>query len=487
MNRVAKNVIVVLAVAVAASSHVAFPCHGKMKWRFMPREEALKYVAMVEAREQAERAAGTLDEPPPPTFLDKWFKYYENPVLRVGPGGAFDEKSADCQTIGWYDGQYVMWYIGTTWGLRCEMGVATSPDGIHWTKYAGNPVLRIGESGAWDGNILICQSVLYDKDEQLYKLWYVGASTQAGFGIGYATSPDGFHWTKYAGNPVMTVSQAWEYSDMEGQTVLKTPDGYKMWYGSYSIETEECKLGYAWSPDGVHWTKYPGNPVFTPNPGHWDGYSVDTPDVFYDQNKGVYHMWYKGWNDPNGVGWIGHATSPDGIHWERDPLNPLIFTAPTKSEWDSYEVYRPRLSLGLGDLPGGRAALNKMWFSGRNYSLRARVGYAIQFAATATDQEARNRFPSLLQNRLQVDPVVLSRRRTNIGYFTPWAGKIAVNVLDLAGRKIRTLVDEYTMPGIYEVDWDHRDGDGRPVPDGVYYVEVRAKTRLLTKEFVVER
>ncbi|MDH4197992.1 MAG: hypothetical protein OEW05_11320 [Candidatus Aminicenantes bacterium] len=483
MKTTVKTLILILMVAVTISSPVAFSCHGKLKWRFMPREEALKYLAMVEAREREGGAAGTLDEPPP-NLLDQWFTYYANPVLRVGPAGAFDDKSADCQSIGWYDGQYMMWYIGTSWDFRCEMGVATSPDGLNWTKYEGNPVLRIAEDGAWDDSILICQAVLFDEQEQFYKMWYVGANKKGAFGIGYATSPDGFHWTKYAGNPVMTVTQLWEYSDMEGQTVLKTPEGYKMWYGSYDIETEKCNIGYAWSPDGINWTKYPWNPVFTTNPGHWDGYSVDTPDVQY--KDGVYHMWYKGWNDPNGVGWIGHATSTDGISWVRDPKNPLIFTAPTRSEWDSYEVYRPRVSLGP-DGQGGKSMLNKMWFSGRNYSLRARVGYAIQFGKTPLEEQAQNRFPHLVQNRLQADPVVLSRRRTNIGYFTPWAGRVTVDILDVAGQKVRTLVDAYALPGIYEVDWDHRANDGRPVPPGVYYVEVRAKTRLLTKEFVIER
>ena len=482
MKTTFKTLLIIIAVALAASSDVAYSCHGIMKWRFMPRAEALKYVAMVEARE---RAAGLLEEPePPPTLLEQWFKYYQNPVLRVGTAGAFDDKSIDCQTIGWFNGQYMMWYIGTSFAFSCEMGVATSPDGIAWTKYEGNPILRPGPPGAWDEALLICQSVVFDDVEQLYKMWYVGCNLVADFGIGYATSTDGFQWTKYPGNPIMTVTQDWEYSDIEGQTVLKTPDGYKMWYGSYDLATEKCDIGYAWSPDGLNWTKHPGNPVFATDPGRWDGYSVDTPDVHYV--NGTYHMWYKGWSDPNGVGWIGHATSPDGVSWTRDPKNPLIFTSPVKTEWDSYEVYRPRVILGSSE-PGNRAMLNRMWFSGRNYSLRARVGLAIELGKTGLDQEAQERFPNLLQNRLQVDPKVLSRRRTNIGYFTPWAGRVTVNILDAAGRTVRTLVDEYALPGIYEKNWDHRANDGRPVPSGPYYVEVRAKARLLTKEFVVER
>ena len=35
------------------------------------------------------------------------------------------------------------------------------------------------------------------KSENIYEMWYVGGNPQGDLGIGYATSPDGIHWTKY--------------------------------------------------------------------------------------------------------------------------------------------------------------------------------------------------------------------------------------------------------------------------------------------------
>jgi hypothetical protein len=46
----------------------------------------------------------------------------------------------------------------------------------------------------------------------------------------------------------------------------------------------------------------------------------------------VFHMYYEAWGvRGNGYDWsdftslqIGHATSPDGIHWTKDPANPIL-------------------------------------------------------------------------------------------------------------------------------------------------------------------
>ena len=51
------------------------------------------------------------------------------------------------------------------------------------------------------------------------------------------------------------------------------------------------------------------------------------------------------------------AESADGIHWERNKLNPIL--SPTKSAWDSDAVYKPSVCLD--------AAENKayLWYNGR--------------------------------------------------------------------------------------------------------------------------
>ncbi|OGD28228.1 MAG: hypothetical protein A2Y56_02770 [Candidatus Aminicenantes bacterium RBG_13_63_10] len=466
------------------SVHPSFPCHGKMRWRFLPREQALAEYARYEAELAKEREAFAKE------MGDKydryeWTKYFQNPVLSPGPAGSWEEKSADCQTIGYYNGQYIMWYVGTPQDLHCQMGLATSPDGINWTKYSGNPVLKLGPEGSWDAGILICQEVLFDEADQVYKIWYVGGFNGV-YGIGYATSPDGIDWTKYAGNPVMTITEPWEQTNIEGQCVIKDETGYRMWYASYNYNNDYCLLGYATSADGIHWTKHPDNPVFEPaDPTEWDGYSVDEPDVHLID--GTYHMWYKGWKKPYGVAWIGHATSSDGIRWERDPNNPVLITGNAPGAWDNFQIYRPRILLETDADRLGRTVY-KMWYSGRNYSLIAQLGYALKFdRPEPASNDWRRKVPRITQDRIELVAEPTPGGTVDLTFFTPWAGKLTLTIYDREGRKIRTLVDEPYWPGYYQAFWDRRDESGRRVPEGLYFCEIMSAGHLTTREIILDK
>ena len=95
-----------------------------------------------------------------------------------------------------------MYYTGMTNTSPASIGVAFSKDMVHWQKYQGNPVLTPGP-GAYDNVSVKLASVIYQPP--LYKMWYVGRyQGNYSYSIGYTTSTDGIHWTKYAGNPVIT-------------------------------------------------------------------------------------------------------------------------------------------------------------------------------------------------------------------------------------------------------------------------------------------
>ncbi len=468
-------------VLLFAAGIRTFPCSGKMRWRFLPHAEALKEYARIEAE------AIIQGESLYPQFVfpggDRWFKFFGNPILSSGAPGSWEEKAADCQTVGFYNGQYMMWYVGTPSSLHCQIGLATSRDGINWTKHPENPIIKLGPPGSWDSSILICESVLFDKDEQIFKIWYVGGTVGGIFGIGYATSPDGIHWTKYQGNPVITVTEPWEGRNIEGQSVLKTNEGYKIWFASYHAREDQASIGYATSPDGIHWTKNPQNPIFTPDqPGSWDGYSVDEPDIHYQD--GIYHMWYKGWNRPMGVSWIGHATSQDGIRWERAAENPVLMTANVPQAWDIFQVYRPRVILAA-EWEGEMAqVLNKMWYSGRPYSLKARLGYAFQFTPDykEKERERRSRLRIVSQDKLSLAAEPASPGSLDLYYFTPFLDKISVTIYAKDGQKVRALVSETNFPGFYQTTWDGLDDSKKRAGPGIYFCEIRSSSHLLTQE-----
>ncbi|MEK7134464.1 MAG: hypothetical protein AAB819_01935 [Patescibacteria group bacterium] len=96
------------------------------------------------------------------------------------------------------------WWNRLPWptreGWKKEIGFATSLDGIVWKKYQRNPVVRVGGNGEWDSIKADNPFVMFD--EGMYKMWYRGQNLSYS-AIGYATSSDGIQWTKYSENPIL--------------------------------------------------------------------------------------------------------------------------------------------------------------------------------------------------------------------------------------------------------------------------------------------
>jgi len=76
---------------------------------------------------------------------------------------------------------------------------------------------------------------------------------------------------------------------------------------------------------------------------------------------------------------------------------------------------------------------------------------------------------------------------TNLGFRIAEFGLVRLEIYDVVGRKITTLVSEELPAGEYEVQWDGRDGSGKPVASGIYIYRLtagdfqQANRMLLTK------
>ena len=62
---------------------------------------------------------------------------------------------------------------------------------------------------------------------------------------------------------------------------------------------------------------------------------------------------------------------------------------------------------------------------------------------------------------------------TRIAYEIPKAGEVTIEIFDLTGRKVRTLVHASEQPGSYQVVWDGRNDAGRIVSSGTYIYVMR--------------
>jgi beta-1,4-mannooligosaccharide phosphorylase/Secretion system C-terminal sorting domain len=226
------------------------------------------------------------------TDLVRWFTYFRNPLLRPGTAGSFDERGVRVMTVLRDSTGYKMYYMGLTNTDHHAIGLATSSNGTTWTKYPGNPVLDSGPPGTWDSVKVSTASVYFDGSN--YVMWYTGRSGNNG-SIGLATSSDGVHWTKYPGNPILVAGApgSWEQGSAEGAKVLRVGNLFHMFYGGHDPALDAFHIGYAYSPDGVTWTKYAGNPVLSRGSGtEWDGQSLGLMGAIFKDDK--FHLWFSG-------------------------------------------------------------------------------------------------------------------------------------------------------------------------------------------------
>lgn len=75
--------------------------------------------------------------------------------------------------------------------------------------------------------------------------------------------------------------------------------------------------------------------------------------------------------------------------------------------------------------------------------------------------------------------------RTMIAFDLPAPGPVRAALYDVSGRLVRVLTDEPLPAGKHERAWDRRDGAGRPVSAGIYFLRLDAGANRSRQKIVV--
>lgn len=250
-----------------------------------------------------------------------WEQYPGNPILGPGDPGQWDAGGRMVICVLFDGSVYHMYFLGAdAQAQNVDIGHATSPDGLPpWTMDPWNPVLTHGAPGEWDDEGLQQAACLYDGFT--FHMWYSAFHGGIERG-GYAWSVNGTDWTKdHVNNPVLDVTPgSWDSGGVRPTAVVLVDQTYKVWYAGYQVSGQE-DIGLAESTDGIHWTKWP-EPVLRGDstPDAWDEW-VHNPSVILDRS--IYHMWYPGHRQGEPLK-VGYAYSGDGVHWSRHLKNPVM-------------------------------------------------------------------------------------------------------------------------------------------------------------------
>jgi len=218
-------------------------------------------------------------------------------------------------------------------------------------KISENPILKLGEFGTFDEFGTYPTSVIRSGDEVLayYGGWTRCESVPYNVAIGMAKSLDaGETFSKLGSGPVISYSLD-EPMTVSGPKIRRYNNQWYMWYvagNKWKVVDNRpesiFKIRMATSDDGIHWKKRNVNLIK-------DVLEVDecqaSPDVFLYKNK--YHMFfsYKHSSDFRNTerGYrIGYASSDDLGNWERDDSQAGIEIS-TGDEWDNQSIAYPHV------------------------------------------------------------------------------------------------------------------------------------------------
>ena len=74
---------------------------------------------------------------------------------------------------------------------------------------------------------------------------------------------------------------------------------------------------------------------------------------------------------------------------------------------------------------------------------------------------------------------------TTIRYRIEEPGRVRLEIFAVQGQKVKTLVDSYVGPGVYQVEWDGTDASGKPVATGVYLARLQKGTALFVHKMLL--
>ncbi len=238
---------------------------------------------------------------------------------------------------------------------------------VHFVPYKSNPVFAGTGAGTWDSQIRERGYIL--REDSIYHLWYTGyenGKDKVKY-LGYASSPDGFTWTRHKDNPIYSLDWVEDIFVMkeddtyymfaegrddiahlltsadrihwteQGPLDIRKVDGVPIPKGAYGTPTvwkengtwylfyERGDLGIwlAVSKDLKQWTNVQDDPVIKMGPELYDRFAVAMNQVIKYKGKyyGYYHASaYEDWRE-----WSTCvAVSDDLIHWIKYEKNPII-------------------------------------------------------------------------------------------------------------------------------------------------------------------
>ncbi|MCA9752934.1 MAG: T9SS type A sorting domain-containing protein, partial [Gemmatimonadetes bacterium] len=375
---------------------------------------------------------------------DVW--YTCNAAPGVGGIGQFDGKR-------WRNHNVETYGLGEDWPFPCD-----NAEAITYRTSSGRAAFNPTNNGIheWTGTgyeaIQALGSAESLAEDSFGRLWKVGTYYSLGRYVGATYEPDSIDgWGANVVADPDRPGTVWACANFE---VVRTDGTYR-----YSRETPDLPelnplhdtlIGVAADRNGVAWLG-------------------TTEGLFRLDAEAGTHEWFHQSNTGIPIDQVDPlVVSPDGIVWmtnfNSNGLTPALvwfdgtnYGTITRAEGLPHEQI---WDAEVREVPGGY----EIWLACASRGLAV---LTVPFADPTDVQVANVGRPAGIS--MSPNPFV---RETSISFEVPRAGRTAVTVFDVSGRRVRTLVDRRLDSGAEALTWDGRDAHGATVTPGVYFVRL---------------
>lgn len=198
------------------------------------------------------------------------------PVLDVGRPGTFDDNGVMATSvISGADGRFFLYYVGFELSAhiryRLLAGLATSDDGLHFTRVKETPILERSPDELY---VRGGSHVRYEGGR--YRMWYCAGSQWIDLGgkqmpvydLRYIESSDGIQWPAQ-GKVILPISADDEHG-FGRPWVHRTDRAWEFFYSVRRKSLRAYRIGYATSNDGVTWHRRDSEVGLDTSAGSWD-------------------------------------------------------------------------------------------------------------------------------------------------------------------------------------------------------------------------
>jgi hypothetical protein len=353
-------------------------------------------------------------------------------------------------------------------------------------------------AGRWDAYHVWAPSIIKKPNDITYYMFYVGVDQpRHEQRIGVATSTDLNTWTQDSTYCFSHADVPWAVTDtatvdskqLRDPFIMEAPDTagqYLMFFNTVDNQRRRYLIGFAKSDGDLrHWRS--SQRLLNTDYVHTGANVVESPHAWKD-NAGRWNLFY--------TATVNYGSS-DYVCFQTNDISPCNTDTTTWSASDS--LYK---AVGNDD--------DLMYWHASEY-LKTGPGYEY-LAAFDDDQHAvsiaqiswRGAHSFVLYDscppRVTLDvPGDLRSAALKLASSNPAYGRMRfriglesaahtqLTIFDVAGRRVKTVLDEHLPAGVRDVAWNLSNESGAPVGAGVYFARLSGPRRLGTVRFVVLR